>query len=86
MRKILRRRLEALLEMSMSNVQNAKYKLIIIWQKLTNKLINETTIAEESGKSHEHTQEWVYLGIRKDGKELNRGHALMHIITYGNAL
>ena len=71
----------------MSNVQNAKYKLIIIWQKLTNKLINETTIAdEESGKSHEHTQEWLYLGIRKDGKELNRGHALMHIITYGNAL
>ena len=53
MRKILRRRLEALMEMSMSNVQNAKYKLIIIWQKLT-KLINETTIAEESGKTHEY--------------------------------
>ena len=30
--------------------------------------MNETTIAEEGGKPHEYTQEWVYLGIRKDGK------------------
>ena len=41
--------------------------------------MNETTIAEESGKTHDYTQECVYLGIRKDGKALNRGHALMHI-------
>ena len=27
-------------------------------------------------------EEWVYLGIRKDGKALNRGHALMHMITW----
>jgi len=53
-----------------------KYKPI--WKKLIN-LMNETTIAEESGKTHDYTQEWVYLGIRKDGKALNRGHALMHI-------
>ena len=24
----------------------------------------------------------VYLGIRKDGKALNRGHALMHMLTW----
>ena len=41
--------------------------------------MNETTIAEESGKTHDYTQECVYLGIRKDGKALNRGHALMHM-------
>ena len=41
--------------------------------------MNETEIAEESGKTHDYTQECVYLGIRKDGKALNRGHALMHI-------
>ena len=45
--------------------------------------MNETEIAEESGKTHDYTQEWVYLGIRKDGKALlNRGHALMHMITW----
>ena len=31
-------------------------------------LMNETTIAEESGKIQEYTQEWVYLGIRKTEK------------------
>ena len=56
-----------------------KYKPI--WKKLIN-LMNETEIAEESGKTHDYTQEWVYLGIRKDGKALNRGHALMHMITW----
>ena len=55
-----------------------KYKPI--WKKLIN-LMNETEIAEESGKTHDYTQEWVYLGIRKDGKALNRGHALMHMLT-----
>merc|ERR1712070_428234 len=55
-----------------------KYKPI--WKKLIN-LMNEREIAEESGKTHDYTQEWVYLGIRKDGKALNRGHALMHMIT-----
>ena len=50
-------------------------------EKLIN-LMNETTIAEESGKTHDYTQEWVYLGIRKDGKALNRGHALMHMLTW----
>ena len=49
-------------------------------EKLIN-LMNEREIAEESGKTHDYTQEWVYLGIRKDGKALNRGHALMHMIT-----
>ena len=44
--------------------------------------MNETTIAEESGENHDYTQEWVYLGIRKDGKALNRGHALMHMLTW----
>ena len=44
--------------------------------------MNETEIAEESGKTHDYTQEWVYLGIRKDGKALNRGHALMHMLTW----
>ena len=44
--------------------------------------MNETTIAEESGKTHDYTQEWAYLGIRKDGKALNRGHALMHMLTW----
>ena len=29
-----------------------------------------------------YTQEWVYLGIIKDGKALNRGHALMHMLTW----
>ena len=56
-----------------------KYKPI--WKKLIN-LMNETEIAEESGKTHDYTQEWVYLGIRKDGKALNRGHALMHMLTW----
>ena len=45
-------------------------------------MMNETTIAEESGKTHDYTQEWAYLGIRKDGKALNRGHALMHMLTW----
>ena len=31
-------------------------------------LMNETTIADESGKIQEYTQEWVYLGIRKTEK------------------
>ena len=53
----------------------------MIWKKIIN-LMNETTIAEESGKTHDYTQEWVYLGIRKDGKALNRGHALMHMLTW----
>jgi hypothetical protein len=44
--------------------------------------MNETKIAEESGKTHDYTQEWVYLGIRKDGKALNKGHALMHMLTW----
>ena len=36
-----------------------------------------------SGKTHEYIQaEWVYLGRRKDGKALNRGHALMHMLTW----
>ena len=56
-----------------------KYKPI--WKKLIN-LMNETERAEESGKTHDYTQEWVYLGIRKDGKALNRGHALMHMLTW----
>ena len=44
--------------------------------------MNVTRIAEESGKTHEYIQaEWVYLGRRKDGKALNRGHALMHMLT-----
>jgi hypothetical protein len=30
--------------------------------------MNQTTTAEESGKTHDYTQEWIYLGIRKDGK------------------
>ena len=33
-----------------------KYKPI--WKKLIN-LMNETEIAEESGKTHDYTQEWV---------------------------
>ena len=44
--------------------------------------MNEITIAEENGETHEYTQEWVYIGIRKDGKALNRGHALMHMLTW----
>ena len=56
-----------------------KYKPI--WKKLIN-LMNETEIAEESGKTHDYTQERVYLGMRKDGKALNRGHALMHMLTW----
>ena len=36
-----------------------------------------------SGKPNEYIQaEWVYLGRRKDGKALNRGHALMHMLTW----
>ena len=53
----------------------------MIWKKIIN-LMNETTIAEESGKTHDYTQECVYLGIRKDWKALNRGHALMHMLTW----
>ena len=44
--------------------------------------MNETEIAEVSGKTHDYTQEWVYRGIRKDGKALNRGHALIHMLTW----
>ena len=54
----------------------AKYQPL--WQKIVKlKLTNETTIAKESGKTHDYTQEWVYLGIRRDGKALNRGPTLM---------
>jgi len=36
-----------------------------------------------SGKTHEYIQaEWVYLGRRKDGKALNRGHAFMHMLIW----
>ena len=29
-----------------------------------------------------YTQECSYLGIRNDGKAFNRGHALMHMLTW----
>ena len=53
----------------------------MIWKKIIN-LMNETSIAEESGKTHEYAHEWIYLGIRKNGKALNRGQALMHMLSW----
>ena len=47
--------------------------------------MNVTRIAEESGKTHEYTQEWVYilyLGIRKDREALDRAHASMRMLTW----
>ena len=71
------RRLEPLLEMC---------KKQTLWQKLVN-LIYETTIAEESGRTYSQESECGYntypiLGIRKDGKALNTGHALMQMPTW----
>ena len=72
MRRKIPRGLEPLLEMRKIQANMAEM----------NHLMNEITIAEENGETHEYTQEWVYLGIRKDGKALNRGHALMHMLTW----
>ena len=30
------------------------------------KLMNDTTQAGESGRTHKYTEEWVYLGIKQD--------------------
>ena len=52
-----------------------------IWRKLSN-LMNETTPGGE-GKIHRHNSRlWIYLGIKKDGKAINRGQALLHMIAW----
>ena len=62
------------------------YKPIPNMEKLI-KLMNDTTQAEESGRTHKYTEEWVYLGIKQDvtrERNINRGQASSTDLAYDN--